>query len=309
MHYFLQQCLNGLHSGALYALLAFGYVLTNGVLHRTNLAYGAVFAFCGHALILAATFAWTALWLEWWAAILFGALVATAYAWLIGSVLSRWVLRPLADQSPNAIVVATLAVGIVLMELSRISADTRDIWLPPMWSTPVTIVAGGAFPVTLTLNQLLGCAVATLVLIVATLALRRSRFGRDWRAVSDDPQAASFCGVNVSLVFRRAVIGGCFFAALAGAIAALHYGNISFGTGLIYGLKILFVTAAGSYSAPDRAAAGAFAYGVGEALWAGYFPIEWRDAWMLAFLVALLILRRAGSGIDEAGGHMRSHQL
>ena len=46
MLYFFQQVLNGLHSGALYALLAFGYVLTNGVLHRTNLAYGALFAFC-----------------------------------------------------------------------------------------------------------------------------------------------------------------------------------------------------------------------------------------------------------------------
>ena len=52
MLYFLQQLLNGLHSGALYALLAFGYVLTNGVLRRTNLAYGPVFAFAGQVLIL-----------------------------------------------------------------------------------------------------------------------------------------------------------------------------------------------------------------------------------------------------------------
>ncbi|RUW85626.1 branched-chain amino acid ABC transporter permease, partial [Mesorhizobium sp. M8A.F.Ca.ET.059.01.1.1] len=51
MLYFFQQVLNGLHSGALYALLAFGYVLTNGILHRTNLAYGALFAFCGQAMI------------------------------------------------------------------------------------------------------------------------------------------------------------------------------------------------------------------------------------------------------------------
>ncbi|TIW06051.1 MAG: branched-chain amino acid ABC transporter permease, partial [Mesorhizobium sp.] len=52
MLYLFQQVLNGLHSGALYALLAFGYVLTNGILHRTNLAYGALFAFCGHTMIL-----------------------------------------------------------------------------------------------------------------------------------------------------------------------------------------------------------------------------------------------------------------
>src|ERR1043165_4875362 len=63
MLYFLQQVLNGLHSGALYALLAFGYVLTNGILHRTNLAYGALFAFCGQTMILTAAFGYQALWL------------------------------------------------------------------------------------------------------------------------------------------------------------------------------------------------------------------------------------------------------
>lgn len=296
MLYALQQLLNGLHSGALYALLAFGYVVTNGVLRRTNLAYGAVFAFCGHALILVAVFAWTVLWLEWWAAVALGLLVSAAYAWLIGSAMSRWVLEPLERASPNAVVVGTLACAIVLAELSRISAGTRDLWLPPLLSTPVPLVSG-SFAVTLTLNQLAGCAVAAATLAAATLALRRSRHGRCWRAVSDDPGAAALCGVHVGRAFRRAVVAGCLLAALAGALAALHYGNIGFGAGMVYGLKILFVTAAGSYSAPDRAAVGAFAYGIGEALWAGYFPIEWRDAWMLSFLAAMLILRRSDDGV------------
>jgi branched-chain amino acid transport system permease protein len=66
-------------------------------------------------------------------------------------------------------------------------------------------------------------------------------------------------------------MAGSMAAALTGTLAALYYGNISFGTGMIYGLKILFVTAAGSYSSPLRAALGAACYGVGEALWTGYF--------------------------------------
>jgi branched-chain amino acid transport system permease protein len=94
------------------------------------------------------------------------------------------------------------------------------------------------------------------------------------------------------------VLGGAFFAALAGTEAALYYGNISFGTGLVYGLKILFVTAVGGYRAPLPAAAGAACFGIGESLWAGYFPIEWRDGWMFAFLVALLVLTGAGKDGD-----------
>lgn len=291
MHYFLQQFLNGLHAGAIYALLAFGYVVTNGVLHRTNLAYGAIFAFCGQLLIMAAIFAYDILWLDWLAAIGFASLLSLTYAYGIGTVLSRHVLQPLAGKSPNIIVAATLGVAIVLMESSRIAADTRDIWLPPLLSTPIEFAATGTFRVTLTENQIVGLSIALAALVFGAWMIARSRFGRIWRAVSDDPLAAQLCGVDVSAVFSRAVVFGALAACLGGVLAAVHYGNIGFGAGLVYGLKILFVTAAGSYASPILAALGAAAYGIGESLWTGYFPAEWRDGWMFAFLVVLLVLR------------------
>ena len=142
MLYFLQQLLNGFHSGALYALLAFGYALTNGVLHRTNLAHGSVFAFAGQILILAAVFGWQVLWLTLPATVAFGIAAAFAYAALTGMILSRSVFLPLAERSPNAIVVATLGVALVLMELGRIAAETRDFWLPPMLADPVVFAVG-----------------------------------------------------------------------------------------------------------------------------------------------------------------------
>lgn len=291
MLYFLQQLLNGLHAGSLYALLAFGYVITNGVLHRTNLAYGPIFAFCGHNMILATLFAYDGLWIVFPLSILFGAALAFGYAAMASSLLSRFVLEPLAGRSPNTVVAATLGVAIVLAELSRIAADTKDVWLPPILSLPVDLAPPGSFRVTLTVNQLIGVGVVLCTIAFATALLRTSNFGRRWRAVSDDPFAAAMCGVDVTRTFRQSVLAGSMAAALTGILAALYYGNISFGTGMIYGLKILFVTAAGSYSSPGLAALGALCYGVGESLWTGYFPGEWRDGWMLAFLVALLILR------------------
>ncbi|TGS49551.1 branched-chain amino acid ABC transporter permease, partial [bacterium M00.F.Ca.ET.179.01.1.1] len=93
------------------------------------------------------------------------------------------------------------------------------------------------------------------------------------------------------------VLFGGFCAALAGVMASLYYGNVSFGSGLVYGLKILFVTAVGGYLSPPRAALGAAAFGMAESLWAGYFPREWRDAWMYLFLVAMLVL--IGAGRDQ----------
>ncbi len=297
MLYFFQQVLNGLHSGALYALLAFGYVLTNGILHRTNLAYGALFAFCGQTMILTVAFGYQVLWLTLLAAVVLGVVTAFLYAGLISHVLSRSVFEPLADRTPNAIVVTTLGILLVLSEASRIAADTHDWWLPPMLAQPVVFAQGAGFQATLTLIQLIDCAIVLAAIMLAAWAFARSGFGRRWRAVSDDPHAAALCGVDVRRVFRQAVLFGGFCAALAGVMAGLYYGNVSFGSGLVYGLKILFVTAVGGYLSPPRAALGAAAFGMAESLWAGYFPIEWRDGWMYLFLVAALVL--IGPGRDQ----------
>jgi branched-chain amino acid transport system permease protein len=297
MLYFFQQVLNGLHSGALYALLAFGYVLTNGILHRTNLAYGALFAFCGQTMILTVAFGYQVLWLTLLAAVVLGVVTAFLYAALISHVLSRSVFEPLADRTPNAIVVTTLGILLVLSEASRIAADTHDWWLPPMLAQPIVFAQDASFKATLTLIQLIDCAIVLTAIMLAAWAFARSGFGRRWRAVSDDPHAAALCGVNVRKVFRHAVLFSGFCAALAGVMAGLYYGNISFGSGLVYGLKILFVTAVGGYLSPPRAALGAAAFGMAESLWAGYFPIEWRDGWMNLFLVAALVL--IGPGRDQ----------
>lgn len=291
MLYFVQQLANGLHMGAIYALLAFGYALTNGVLHRTNLAHGALFGFAGQVMILAAVFGWQALWMTLPATLVFGAVIALAYGALAASVLARGVFEPLFARSPNTIVAATLGVSLVLMELGRIAAGTRDFWLPPLLSQTVTLASTPAFAVTLTLMQVANCVVAALVIVAAGVVLSRSRFGRAWRAVSDDPAAARMCGIDTRRVFRVSIVAGGLFAALAGIMTALYFGNVSFGTGLVFGLKVLFVTAVGGYGAPSRAALGAAGFGIAESLWSGYFPIEWRDGWMFFFLVVLLVLR------------------
>lgn len=291
MLYFFQQVLNGVHSGALYALLAFGYALINGMLHRANIAHGAVFAISGQIAILGAVFGWQILWMTLPAALLFGATAAFIYAALISHLLARNVLAPLARQSPNTIVAATLGVAIALTELGRIASDTKDFWLPPILSTPIVFANSIDFRATLTLLQIINCAIAILTLLLASMTLARSDFGRQWRAISDDPGMAAMIGIDVPRIFSRAIVSGGLLAALAGILAALHYGNIGFGTGLFFGLKVLFITAIGGFHSPSRAAMGAACFAIVESLWAGYFPLEWRDAAMFLALVAILVLR------------------
>lgn len=291
MLYLFQQVLNGLHSAALYGLLAFGYVLINGVVHRTNLAHGALFAFGGQTMILAAVYGWTVLWLTLAATIAFGVTVTLAYAALTGYVLARCVFGPLATRSANTFVAASLGVAIALTEASRIAAETRDLWLPPLLATPVVFAAAEGFKVTLTTLQLVNCAMAGATVAVGAWVLASTSWGRSWRALADDPGAAAMLGLDVRRVFRTTVVLGSLTAALAGILAGLYFGNISFGTGLVFSLKVLFVAAAGGFRAPAFAALGAAAFGFAEALWSAYFPLEWRDAWMFLFLVTVLVLR------------------
>jgi len=306
MAYLAQQILNGLHIGALYALLAYGYSLGNGLLKRANLAHGALFAFGGQMAILGTGFGWNVLWLAWPAAIAAGmatALISTAFA---AHVISRHVLEPLAKRAPNAVVAATLGVALVLMELGRFAFSSRDLWLPPLLAYPVVFWRDGTFAVTLTIIQLINIASALTAIFVLALFIRRSRFGANWKAVRDDPLAAQMCGVDAGQIFRKTMVLSGATAALAGILAAIHFGNISFETGLVFGLKVLFVAALGIERPPLVAAYGAAFVGLGEALWSGYFPVEWRDVAVFSALAALIVFR-PGRSLDDLGAGRNDH--
>ncbi|MGN8022783.1 branched-chain amino acid ABC transporter permease [Phyllobacterium sp. 22229] len=290
MAYFLQLLINGLHSAALYALLAYGYVLIHGLTHRTDLSLGALFAFSGQTFILATAFGWTVLWMTLPLALGFGLMVAAIYVGLGGYAIARLIYTPLETSSRNTILVATLGLSIFLMELSRLAADTRDYWLPPMLAEPVQVL-GAAAGISLTRIQLINIGVALIVIASGELVMQRTSAGRIWRAVSDEPFASSMCGIDPRRVRTQAILAACAVCALAGFLAALYYGNVSFNTGMIFGLKILFITAAGGLSRPLHAALGAAAVGVVESLWGGYFSVLWRDAAVFALLVFVLALR------------------
>lgn len=293
MAYFLQQSVNGLYSATLYALLAYGYAIVFGVTHRASFAQGALFAFAGELVILGSVFAYLHLWLILPLAIVFGATVSTILTLLAADLLARHVIAPLVARSPNTFIAATLGVMIALMELGRIAADTRDWWLPPLSDGPVVLWTDGDFIVSQTPIQLAAVATGLGALALAQLIFARTGAGRAWRAVRDDPVAAALCGVDSRRILIRSIHAGTALAILAGLLAALHFGNVSFGTGLTYGLKVIFVAALGR-GGPVSAAAGAACIGFAEAQWEAWLPADWRDGAILGGLCLMLVLTQAG---------------
>ncbi|YBV94431.1 branched-chain amino acid ABC transporter permease (plasmid) [Phyllobacteriaceae bacterium JZ32] len=291
MGYFLQLLASGLHVGALFALLAYAYVLVHGLTGRTDLSYGAVFAFSGQSFILATGFGWSVLWLTLPAALGFAALVTLAACMFLAVVVARYIYQPLAQAPRTSMLVASLGFALFLVELSRLSAESRDHWLPPILSSPVHI-GSPAFAVTLTQLQLIEIAAVAIVIGLCQLALEKTAAGRIWRSVSDDPLAAAFCGVDCAFVRTASLLASYALVALTGFLAALYYGSINFSTGLIFSLKILFVTVVGGFRSPLHAALGAMAVGMIDVFWKGYFSLLWSDAAVFVLLVFLLVVRK-----------------
>lgn len=292
MAYLLQQLANGVPLAALYATLAFGYAIAFAVTKRADITYGAIFAFSGHLYLLLTHFGWDELRLILPAALALGASGALLGGTATGMFAGRYIMQPLSRASPNAMIVASLGMVMVLMEGARLASQTRELWLSPFMNAPVILWDGEGFPVTLTRLQCLNVLIMLLLMATASLVLFRGQWGRQWRAVADDPLAARLSGVDSRRVFVQSYAFAALLASVCGVLATLHYGTMDFGAGLIFGLKVVLIAAAGGHSRPLRAAAGAAVIGFAETLWSGYGPILWRDLVVVSSLVAVLVVSR-----------------
>lgn len=292
MAYFLQQIANALPVAALYAALAFGYSIAFAVTRRADIGYGALFAFAAQMFVLFSGFGWSRLWLVLPAALAFGAVVALLYGAGVGLVIGRYVMRPLAFSSDNTVVVAALGVVLVLMETARLASETRSLWLPPLLGTPVVLWNDPAFPVVLTVLQLLNTLAMAAIVGLGHMVLVRSAWGRRWRAVSEDRKAAELCGVDAAGVYLAAYVVAALIASITGILAVSYYGNMDFGAGLVFGVKVLFIAAIGGAGAPLRSALGGAAMGLAETIWSAYGDFLWRDLVIFSALVLLLVIFR-----------------
>jgi branched-subunit amino acid ABC-type transport system permease component len=129
---------------------------------------------------------------------------------------------------------------------------------------------------------------------VLLIAMRRTRFGRNWRAVADDPKAAALFGVSSRIVYNQTLALSCGLAGLAGTIITLYYGGIGFAGGTGLGIKALVGAIAGGIGSVPGAMLGGLLIGAIEALWSATLPIGNRDIVIYGLLAVLLALKPGG---------------
>ncbi len=289
--YTLQILLNALPSIATYGMLAAAYSLVYGLIGRVNLAFGQLAAVGGTAALGgAALLART----DPAPLILATALAAVWAASLHGVAIARAVFLPLRRSTGQQGLVATVGLALVLDEYLRLAQGSAPVWISPLRTAPIAVARAGDFivtvtPIAITLTLSFFAVGASVLLL-----LGRTQFGRNWRAIADDPRAAALMGVNGTGVFVRTFVLAAALAGLSGATVVLVYGSFGTTLGTTLGLKALLAAVLGGIGSVPGAFLGGLTLGLIEAVWSAYYSIDNRDLTTFVILAAALIARPGG---------------
>ena len=276
---------------AIYGLLAAAYALVYGLIGRLNLAFGATAAVGGAASLAGLGLMGSTTMAGMVAVAIVAALWAGA---LHGFAIARWVFLPLGRATGQQGLVATVGLAFVLEEYLRIAQGPTSPWVTPLRAAPMGIAVADGFVVTLTPLSLAVTATFAAGAALLLALMRGTQFGRNWRAMADDPAAAALLGVDPARLLSVTVALASALAAAAGAITVLIYGNFGAAFGAILGLKALLAAVVGGIGSVPGALLGALTIAVAEAAWSVFFPIEYRDLALFIALSGLLIARPGG---------------
>ncbi len=296
MEYFLQQLINGLTLGSVYALIAIGYTMVYGIIGMINFAHGELYmigAFVGLITLTAlGALGLAAAPLAIVLAFLCAMIVTAAY----GYAMERLAYRPLRRSSRIAPLISAIGVSILLQNYVRLAQGPRAKPLPPLvQGQHVLLERADGFTVTLSNLQIAIFVVAALLMIALTLLIHRTALGRAQRACAQDMKMAALLGIPADRVIAITFVLGASLAAVAGVMVALYYGVVDFHIGFIAGMKAFTAAVLGGIGSLPGAMLGGIAIGLIEAFWSGYVSAEYKDA--AAFLILILVLSLRPQGL------------
>ncbi len=283
---FLQQIINGLGLGAIYALIALGYTMVYGVLRFINFAHSDVFmvgAFSGYFF---SRFFQTE-------SILGGVLVivlSMIVCALLGMTIERLAYRPLRKSSKLNVLITAIGVSL-LLEYSFQVKLTKPLLFPALFPVKSFTLPGG---IILSSTQILVLGMTFVLIILLQYIVLHTKMGTAMRAVSFNPTAASLVGINNDIIISFTFALGSALAAAGGILYALNYPSIEPLMGVLPGLKAFVAAVLGGIGNIPGAALGGLLLGVIETFVNGSPYSTYTDAIAFTLLILILIFRPAG---------------
>lgn len=290
MEVMIQQLVNGLFLGSIYALMALGYTMVYGIIKLINFAHGEIYmigSFIGYFLINTFT--------TW--GVLTGAggffvamIISMVVSALLGVVIEFLAYRPLRKSTRIAALITAIGVSYLLQNIMIyfFSADTRPF---PQAIERQSYQLGF---VTVSNIQLLILFISVFLMIALNVIVQKTRMGKAMRAVSVDPDAAQLMGINVNRTISFTFALGSALAAAGGMLIGLYYNSINPMMGVAPGLKSFVAAVLGGIGIIPGAALGGFVIGLIETFATALGFSDYKDALVYLVLILILLIRPAG---------------
>ena len=265
MDIFIQQLINGLTLGAVYAVVALGYTMVYGIIQLINFAHGEV-VMIGAMVAFTVINALTPLGLPPLFVVLIGTACAIPVCILVGYAMERLAYRPLRHAPRLAPLITAIGVSIILQHLAMLVWSRNVLAFPQIIDTKIYTIAGA------TITNVQITIILTCVAMMAALAVLvyRTRLGTAMRATAQNPHVAGLMGIDIDRVIAATFAIGAGLAAVAGVMVGTYYGIAQYTMGSILGLKAFAAAVLGGIGNVPGAMLGGVLMGLVEALGAGY---------------------------------------
>lgn len=288
----VQQLLNGIVVGGVYALFAIGLTLVFGIHKILNLAHGGVFM-AGAFIALYVVEGGMPLWLAF--------ILAVAGGGIVSVILELVCFRPLRDSGEEEFgaIVSSIGANLVLITVAQQLSDTRILRFP-FGTFPVEVYEFLGLRVTALQVFMTLCAVVLVVIL--SWYLQRTKYGKRIRAVAGNERAAVLAGINPNLVYFQTFFMAGALAGAAGVLVGLAFNSIHFMMGEPYLLRGFIVLILGGLGSIPGALIAGLAFGVLQTMSTAYLPTSLTDVIIFSALFIILLIRPNGlMGRDEAG--------
>lgn len=278
----LEQLINGLSTGSIYALIALGYTMVYGIAKMINFAHGDIIMVGAYALYVAV--------LTLHVPVIPAVLITIAVCAVLGITVEKVAYKPLRKAPPLAVLITAIGVSYLLQNLALLIFNATPIPFQSVIKVSSVKIGG----LTISGITLVTMAIMLISMILLTLFINKTKAGSAMRAVSEDKGAAELMGINVNQTISMTFAIGSALAAVAGILYICQYQSLRPTLGALPGIKAFVAAVLGGIGSVPGAMLGGILLGVIESLGKAYISTELSDAIVFGVLVVVLLVKPSG---------------
>lgn len=289
MEYFLQQLINGLTLGGIYALIALGYTMVYGIIQLINFAHGEFFSAGGYLGVILLTWL-AAQGLNPWLCLGLSLLLSMLYTAMLAMAVEKIAYKPLRHSSRLSVLLSALGMSIFLQNGLML---TQGVYDKPY---PTALAQGGLefSGVIISYMQLLIIALTIILLVGLNFLVFKTKIGTAMRATAQDKIMSALVGINSDRVISLTFAIGAGLAAAAGIMVGFYYGSVRYDMGFVPGIKAFAAAVLGGIGNITGAMLGGLIIGMVEIFAAAYISSQYKDVFAFIILIAVLYFMPTG---------------